>query len=305
MFGDWEVISKGKKIEKFTSKKALKILFYVLLKDTSRVSIKELAEIFWEYLDYNYVRKNLNAQLYYIRKDLGVSEKHFGSERDYVYIDKNVFESDYKQFMRCSEKIYEKASIEKIKSLYKGELLSGLKEPWIEKYRTITRKLYENAISNKETKKVIETQKIELTGFVKDSPLINKNLEVILKAKVILEQQTLTREKYFVPLLINGVKGSNGVDGINVKENKNNSNENNKKKESKDNELTIKREMLRKGDILIELGDKKIILLERGRKEIKEVVNGFLKRMELSEKLAIVPEETEILNILNTFLENS
>lgn len=293
MFGDWEVFSYGKKIEHFTSKKALKILFYILLENTSRVSFAEISKHFWNGLNSNYARKNLNAQLYYIRKDLGISNKHLGSERDYVYINKYIFDSDYNQFMLCVEKINQKENIERIKSIYKGELLVGLNDSWIEKYRALTKKLHEKALFNNFT----GTMELLKSGITNGSSLLKENVEVIVKAKTILEQQTLTREKYFVPVIISTMSTANGSFG--------GKNNNNNKEDSKNKILPINMGVIRKGDIIIDLEDKKILLLEKGRKEKdEEVIKGFMKRFFLTRSQIEVPKETELLATLNNVIKN-
>ncbi len=142
MFGDWEIIVNGKKLEKFTSKKAVKILFYLILFNGSRIPLKDLAQNFWKGLDYDYVRKNLNSQLYYIRKDLGIKEEYLRSEREYVYINKNFFQSDYQDFMSLVNKAHNTKIVEKMIKLYRGELLQWLTEGWVVKHRMIVKNIY-------------------------------------------------------------------------------------------------------------------------------------------------------------------
>lgn len=188
LFGDWEIFVNGEKVQKFTSKKALKLLFYLLLADGSRVSVKELADIFWEGFDEKYIHKNLNVQLYYIRKDLGIEDKHLRSEREYVYIDKKFFSSDYQEFVYLSKISPEKYFSENVKSVCGSELLKGLNDEWIEHFRKIVSKVCEEVYRLREYSK-----KLHLN---------------ILKAKFVLEHQLLTRERYFLPIAVKKTKDS-------------------------------------------------------------------------------------------------
>ncbi|MGC8820659.1 MAG: hypothetical protein ACP5PP_06135 [Fervidobacterium sp.] len=180
MFGEWAIYVDEKKIEKIRSKKALKLLFYLLLSEGSRVSISELSKIFWKGLDEEYVRKNLNVQLYYIRKDLGVDENYIRSEREYVYINKDFIKSDYQAFLNMLKSQDYLGRVKEIRNIYSGALLQGLSEPWIEKHRYLVQILYEEAIEGKRT----------------------NSSDKFAKAKVILEHQKYTRGKYFVPILV-------------------------------------------------------------------------------------------------------
>uniref|UniRef100_A0A7C5YAF0 Transcriptional regulator, SARP family n=1 Tax=Fervidobacterium nodosum TaxID=2424 RepID=A0A7C5YAF0_9BACT len=255
MFGDWEIFVDGKKIEKFTSKKALKILFYLLLTDASRVSIKELADVFWDGFDEKYIRKNLNVQLYYVRKDLGIDEKHLRSEREYVYIDKKIFQSDYQGFINSSKDDLNKISTDKIKEICNSELLKGLDDKWIYNFRKITSKICEKIQKLSETRRGL-----------------NQNA---LRAKFLLEQQLLTRERYFLPLVI---KTSDCV--------------------------SLKKLKVRKGDIIVETQHEKIILLERGTKSEKEVIEGFVNRIDLKMDEIEIPEDTCLLKKLEDLINN-
>ncbi|NPU90126.1 MAG: hypothetical protein HPY87_09665 [Fervidobacterium sp.] len=60
-FGDWKVYKDRNEFDDFTSKKALKILFYILLSNRSKVSVEELWRTFWPGYGSDYFRKNLNA----------------------------------------------------------------------------------------------------------------------------------------------------------------------------------------------------------------------------------------------------
>lgn len=256
MFGDWEIFVDNKKIERFTSKKALKILFYLLLVGASRVSIKELADVFWDNFDEKYIRKNLNAQLYYIRKDLGISEKHLRSEREYVYIDKKIFQSDYQEFINSSKDELYKISADKIKEICDLELLKGLDDKWISNFRKLVSRICEKV------QKLSETRK--------DS---NQN---VLRAKFLLEQQLLTRERYFLPLL---VKATDCV--------------------------SLKKLKVRRGDIIVETQNEKIILLERGLKNEKEVIEGFINRTALKTSEIEIPEDNYVLKKLEELILNN
>ncbi len=62
-FGDWNVYKDGIRVDEFKSKKALKILFYLILSERSRVSVEEIIRIFWAGYEKDYARKNLNVVL--------------------------------------------------------------------------------------------------------------------------------------------------------------------------------------------------------------------------------------------------
>lgn len=256
MFGDWEIYTNGEKVERFTSKKALKLLFYLLLVDGSRISLKELADVFWEGFDERYIRKNLNVQLYYIRKDLGIEDKYLRNEREYVYIDKKFFSSDYQEFIYRSEKNSEKLPIENIRQFCGSELLKGLNDKWIWNFRKIVNKICS------------EVYKLKV-----GSEDLNRE---ILKAKFVLEQQLLTRERYFLPIVVKKTKGN-----------------------------AFSKLKVRRGDIIIELQGQKIILLERGSKKVNEVIEGFVRRLNLEKSEFEVPEDVFVLNLLEKMTLNA
>ncbi|AFG35676.1 LOW QUALITY PROTEIN: hypothetical protein Ferpe_1617 [Fervidobacterium pennivorans DSM 9078] len=248
-FGAWKVYKNGSEFNDFTSRKALKILFYILLSDRSKVSVEELLRTFWPGYTYEYSRKNLNAHLYYIRRDLEIPYDYLKNERDYVSINLSYFPSDYSEFMKAIDNADEKKASE----LYTGFLLDGLEDDWIRKHRAKCQRLYE------------ELLKISSKTQEKNTKVYSSTL---LKVKILLEHQKTTREKYFIPLAL-----------------------------KKDYVKEIK---VRKGDIVLDLGDKLFLILERGTKRPEEVIFGFAKRLGVDLSHVIFLSEEDVLNQLDS-----
>jgi len=178
-FGDWNVYKDGIRVDEFKSKKALKILFYLLLSERSRVSVDGIIRTFWAGYEKDYARKNLNAQLYYIRKDLDIPDNYLKNEREYIYIEQTFFKSDYQEFMKASYL----GDTETVRKVYRGVLLEGMDDDWIKKYRLKCQKIYEE---------VMRTSK----------SIVGNVAEIFQKLNIILQHQMITREKYFIPIAI-------------------------------------------------------------------------------------------------------
>uniref|UniRef100_A0A7V4KDX8 Transcriptional regulator n=1 Tax=Fervidobacterium pennivorans TaxID=93466 RepID=A0A7V4KDX8_FERPE len=249
LFGDWKVYKYGNEFNDFTSKKALKLLFYILLSGRSKVSVEELLRTFWPGYTPEYSRKNLNAQLYYIRKDLEIPYDYLRNERDYVFINLSYFPSDYSEFMKAIDN----ADAKKASELYTGLLLEGFEDDWVRKHRIRCQRLYEELL------KVSSKTETENPKVIVSS---------ILKAKILLEHQKATREKYFIPIAL-----------------------------KKDYVKEIK---VRKGDIVLDLGDKLFLILERGTKRAEEVIFGFAKRLGLDLSYVVFLSEEDVLNQLDS-----
>jgi len=248
-FGDWKVYKDGNEFDDFTSKKALKILFYILLSNRSKVSVEELSRTFWPGYGPDYFRKNLNAQLYYIRKDLEIPYDYLRNERDYVFIDLSYFPSDYSEFMKAIDN----ADAKRASELYTGLLLDGLEDDWVRKHRVRCQRLYEELLKVS-SKTETENSKVTVSS--------------VLKAKILLEHQKATREKYFIPIEL--------------------------KKDY------VKEIRVRKGDIVLDLGDKLFLILERGKKSSEEVVFGFAKRLGLDPSYVVFLSEEDVLNQIDS-----
>lgn len=178
LFGEWEILVDGKKIEKITSQKALKLLFFMYLTKRKMISMDEIAETFWNGYNREYVRKNVNVQLYYIRKDLQIEPRYLSSKRDYIFIERSIFSSDYDLFLELVE---QNNSIDDLKGIYTGELLESFDEKWIINYRRWIKTLYEK-------KKEIEAHGIDQYA--------------IEKVKAAFELQKNLREEIFVSIMI-------------------------------------------------------------------------------------------------------
>ncbi|AMW33183.1 hypothetical protein NA23_07995 [Fervidobacterium islandicum] len=250
-FGDWKVYKDGNEFNSFKSKKALKLLFYLLLSSRSKVSIEELIRTFWSGYSSEYARKNLNTQLYYIRRDLGIPYKYLRNERDFVFIDHSYFQSDYNDFIKAIEN----ADTRKVSEVYSGILLDGLEDDWIRKHRIKCQKLYEELL------KMSSESRTE--GYKGVS-------ELIAKAKVLIEHQKITREKYFIPVELPKME-------------------------------CCKEIRVRKGDIIFDLSDKLLIILERGVKSFDDTVRGFAKRLGIDLSEINILTEEDVLNILSSF----
>ncbi|WP_448376163.1 hypothetical protein [Fervidobacterium sp.] len=251
LFGDWKVYKDGVEILEFKSKKALKILFYAILTERSRISVEEIVKIFWPRYELDYARKNLNAQLYYIRKDLDIPDYYLKNEREYLYIEQNFFKSDYKEFMEATKL----GDVRKLELLYTGILLDGLTDEWIIKYRFKCQKIYEEA-----------TKSIGISEKTKEL------YETVNKLGIIFQHQMLTREKYFIPVLI--------------------------RKKHVCQEIK-----LRRGDFLLDSETECLVVLERGEKSYYDVVKGFLDRIKVNFEDIQLLNETEVLNWINNLFE--
>lgn len=194
LFGEWGIFVDGKKIEKITSQKALKLLFFIYLTKRKMISIDEVADIFWNGYNREYVRKNINAQLYYIRKDLQMDARYLSNKRNYIFIERTIFLSDYDSFL---ELIEQDKSIDDLERLYTGELLESFDEKWIIKYRRWLKTLYE------------ERKEIERRGV---------NRYIIERIKATLELQKNLREKIFVSILINDERFKEIVKNVNMRQ---------------------------------------------------------------------------------------
>lgn len=178
-FGDWKVYSNGKEMKEFKSRKALKIFFYLLLTGRTRVSVNELFRTFWAGYSLDYAKKNLNTQLYYLRNDLKIPKEYLSGEREFVYIAQDYFQSDYKEFLEAIESV----DLEKAKQIFSGPLLEGISDEWVKKYRVNCQRMFDELL------------------FTYESNLISERNKFI-RLKSILEHQMVTRERYFIPLLI-------------------------------------------------------------------------------------------------------
>lgn len=194
LFGEWGIFVDGKKIEKITSQKALKLLFFIYLTKRKMISIDEVADIFWNGYNREYVRKNINAQLYYIRKDLQMDARYLSNKRNYIFIERTIFLSDYDSFL---ELIEQDKSIDDLERLYTGELLESFDEKWIIKYRRWLKTLYE------------ERKEIERRGV---------NRYITERIKATLELQKNLREKIFVSVLINDERFKEIVKNVNMRQ---------------------------------------------------------------------------------------
>ncbi|MBO8160447.1 MAG: hypothetical protein H0Z24_02325 [Thermosipho sp. (in: Bacteria)] len=136
MFGEYGIFKRRNKVN-LNSRKAQKILFYLILNSKRNVSFDEVMKIFFEGYDEKYAKKNLNTLLYMIRKELGLKKEDLSIKNDLIYINIKKFKSDFLEFQKFFDDIGYKRAPEKVLSLYEGELLRGLDDEWVIPYRKL------------------------------------------------------------------------------------------------------------------------------------------------------------------------
>ncbi|KNB73437.1 response regulator [Brevibacillus reuszeri] len=120
---------------KLRSPKTEELFAFLMYKGT--VSREEVIDMLWRELGHEKALKNLNSNLYYIRKAIGASEagdyiqagrSEIGIDRDLVYCDLYEFEQVMKQIRLEPDK--NESLIERVEALYTGAFLSGKAYEW-------------------------------------------------------------------------------------------------------------------------------------------------------------------------------
>ncbi|SHN60589.1 hypothetical protein SAMN02745226_01127 [Fervidobacterium gondwanense DSM 13020] len=176
---------------------------------------------------------------------LKIPTDYLSGERDFVHIAQSHFQSDYKEFLEAVES----GDLKRAESMYTGPLLDGINDDWVKKYRLTCQKMFEEL------------------NYPASQKNLDKENNPITKLKAILEQQKLTREKHFIPLLL---RKDEVIFGFSV----------------------------RKGDILVDFEDIVIIVLEKGTKSYEKTIKGFLKRAGLTEQAVKILDENGVLEII-------
>lgn len=124
---------------KLRSPKTEELFAFLVYKET--VSKEEIIDVLWPRLDYDKALSNLNTNLYYIRKALGMSKSHpsihvthngISIDRNRIYCDVYEFERIVKQF-RATDMI-DPVLVDKVESLYVGPLLNGRVYSWADEW---------------------------------------------------------------------------------------------------------------------------------------------------------------------------
>lgn len=174
MFGDFKVFVDGKEVETKNNKN-LKLLFYIISSRKSYIPKEEIYDVFWNNFTRDYARKNLNVQMYNLKKTYLFLEDVIKNYRENIYIDRDKISSDYEFFM-------DNIGSNSLKALkvYSGDFLEGYDDDWIVEKRKQCRKLANLALYfyNEEAKKV----------------------------EILLEIQKDMREKPYVILFLNEIK---------------------------------------------------------------------------------------------------
>lgn len=173
-FGRLQIFKAGDEISNFSSKKALLILVYILVKRTDFVSISEIGQLFYEGFPDSYVHKNLNVQLYYLRRNLGISTLELSSEREFIRVNRKIFRTDYDELL---ELLSLPGNAEKVKLFKPDEFLLGFSEKWIETFRRRIKEMILQYLRHESETHVVS------------------NLQ---KAYVLVQQQLKMRRKPFV-----------------------------------------------------------------------------------------------------------
>ncbi|WP_448376892.1 hypothetical protein, partial [Fervidobacterium sp.] len=96
--------------------------------------------------------------------------------------------------------------------------------------------------------------------------------ETVNKLGIIFQHQMLTREKYFIPVLI--------------------------RKKHAYQEIKVRR-----GDIVLDSKNERLVVLERGEKGYYDVVKGFLDRIKVNSEDIQLLNETEVLKWINNLFQ--
>ncbi len=150
-FNGFKVFTTGREVKeiKLRGPKTEELLAFILYKGTTNRD--EIVDTLWEGLDFNKALKNINSNLYYIRKTLSIyglenciksGKKEINIETNRIICDLIEFESLVKESKNtgtCNVSIYEKAI-----ELYSGGFLNGKGYEWaLEKARNLEKQYLE------------------------------------------------------------------------------------------------------------------------------------------------------------------
>lgn len=120
---------------KLRSPKTEELFVFLVYKGT--VNKEEIIDVLWPKLDYDKALRNLNTNLYYIRKALGMNKSHPGISvtRNEISIDRNRLHCDVYEFEKMAKQFQttgmtDPALVDKVESLYVGPLLNGRVYSW-------------------------------------------------------------------------------------------------------------------------------------------------------------------------------
>lgn len=242
MFGEYGIYEKKKKIN-LKSKKAEKILYYLILNNKRAVSFREIAKIFFDGYEENYVRKNLNTLLYMIRKGLKIDKNDLKFENNLIFLSMDKISCDFLKFQKYFENELNNKNFNKILEIYTGELLEGLKDEWVVPYR----KLCEMQVLF-----LLKGFKNSLGGikeFYSDDQMNGLNEIDIKFALKLISLNNSRRIKMYFPIIIKTTQRIN--------------------------------DKIRKSDLFVRLSlDTYLILFEVGNTVIKVLKESLLKRFE-------------------------
>ena len=133
-FGKFEIISSKGLIEDkdWKSQKALSLFRYLVTNRNKKIPVEVIYSFFWENMDENYARINLNSALHTIRKITGLTSQDLYLKRNVccLLIDNEnikVDADDFKKFIDLSKKASSIAEaiiyLKKAKNIYKGPFL--------------------------------------------------------------------------------------------------------------------------------------------------------------------------------------
>ncbi|MBB6063355.1 two-component SAPR family response regulator [Thermosipho japonicus] len=200
LFGDFKIFVDGKQII-IKNNKNLKLLFYIISSRKTYISKEEIYEIFWKNMTRSYARKNLNVQMYNLKKTYEFLKDVIKNYRENIHIDRDKISSDYEFFMDNIEK----NSLKALK-VYSGDFLEGYEDDWIIEKRKQCRKLANLALyfHTEETKKIEAL--LEIQKDMREKPYVILFLNEIKKFRMRKGDFLLNLENGALVLLEKGNK---------------------------------------------------------------------------------------------------
>ena len=197
---------KEKRIDDWTSDKALKMFKYFILHREKELYNDELVEVFWPDVDPNTGKKRLYNTIYLLRKNLEMKDIVVNKTTSYKFNEDYKCWIDWEQFLEIYNNLDNNVTIKRLKQaveLYKGDLFPALRyENWIEDTRTNLKEKYLD-ILYKLSEKLYEE---------------NKHVESLMYLNKGMEDETY-REDYYNLIMKNLAQTGRMYDAISTFEN--------------------------------------------------------------------------------------
>jgi DNA-binding SARP family transcriptional activator len=276
LLGEFSISRDETPITAITGGKVLSLLAYLLL-NRSRQSRKHISYLFWPDSDEGQAMTNLRKLFLLLRRSLPDSEDYL--KADSLSLQWNEHASTYLDVLEF-EKLAQGPSIHQLKeaiTLYKGPLMPGFYDDWVDSERERLAQLYQNALEN-------------LLGKLE---LNRRYHEALPYAKLLLRLDPLREERYQALMRLHALSGDlNGA-----------------VKTYQDCETILKNELdvspseetkqtlesLRRGTATVQSGSEKELHLFVGRDhEWKTLLSAWLKARSGKPQLVLVSGEPGI-----------